>query len=107
VLRAICAAFTDQQEPSFCNHLGYLDCAPDAAGGQACSSDANVAAANTSCADTFMGWQCHCALGYITVPGLDGGDLCVDVNECDMLPDACAAQSSQRSACHNKEGSFW
>jgi Calcium-binding EGF domain len=107
VLRAICAAFHDHQEPAFCNHLGYLDCEPIAAGGQECSSDTNVAAANTTCVDTFMGWQCQCALGYITMPGADGKEHCMDINECEMLPDPCSQQSGQRSACHNVKGSFW
>jgi hypothetical protein len=105
VLRALCAAFHDHQEPAFCNHLGYLDCEPNAASGQECSSDANVAAANTTCVDTFMGWQCQCALGYITMPGAK--EHCMDINEYEMLPDPRGQQSGQRSACHNIKGSFW
>lgn len=103
LMKAICAAFPDRQEPAFCNHLGRLDCAPDGPGGRECGSAANVRAANSSCVDTFMGWTCECAIGYLAAVDAEGRQVCTDVDECQTAP--CRG-GSKRTVCHNLPGSF-
>lgn len=106
VLKAVCAAFIDGQEPVFCNHMGSMDCISDGPGATECASNENNAQHRSHCIDTFMGYECACDQGYIMSVNAGGVKRCVDVNEC-AVGDPCGTSTGQRSACHNVDGSFW
>lgn len=106
VLKAVCAAFVDTQEPGFCNHLGNMDCLPDGPGSRECSSQEAADAHRSMCVDTFMGYKCGCNSGYMESVDAKGVVECIDINECKMS-DPCGMSSGKRVACHNVPGTFW
>ncbi|MEW5305678.1 MAG: hypothetical protein WDW36_008204 [Sanguina aurantia] len=112
VMRALCSAFPKDHEPSVCNEkwVSEDECAVDGPGWDACmtSSHSSNATQRNHCVNTFLGYSCECAPGWMRGFNSDGQEVCSDVNECTetgitIAQDAC---SCERCACINTIGSY-
>ncbi|KAM9446414.1 low-density lipoprotein receptor-related protein 2 isoform 2-T2 [Clarias gariepinus] len=83
-------------DPSLlCN--GNADCADESDEGGACTSDTCSDQCAHDCYSTPRGTRCWCRKGYEPV---EGGEECVDVDECVKTPDVCD------HSCMNSDGSY-
>lgn len=110
VMRAICSGFPLGSEPHTCNMewVSENECKAGDVGFAECHNSTNTLAGRTTCKNTFAGWECECAPGFMSVMQNNGSLECLDINECASTnivmsrPD-CACR---RCACHNEFGGF-
>ncbi|EFJ42092.1 hypothetical protein VOLCADRAFT_119519 [Volvox carteri f. nagariensis] len=108
VLRALCAAFPTGHEPDICNENWVSDdeCAgPYGEGFIKC----RVSESNSSCINTFQGYQCLCGSGFALAVNPGAADeMCDDINECAIsyAPYRQAGCNCDRCACINSIGSY-
>ena len=105
VLRAICAGFNQDAEPTACLRVAEDDCRPGSAGESECRARTD---GKTACKNTFSGYSCTCGSGFISHTDTAGQETCLNINECltsspeDLNPDC----TCERCACQDTFGGY-
>lgn len=108
VMRAICSAFPENQEPQICNDetatYAENECESGKVGDQTCKANTD---GKTRCVNTFGSYYCDCGQGWVARQQ-DDQTICLDLNECKYLnpADLGADCNCERCACHNLKGGY-
>ncbi|KAK9795904.1 hypothetical protein WJX73_006236 [Symbiochloris irregularis] len=88
VLRALCAAFEDEQKqpPPVCLKVADDSCRPGSLGDAMCSR--NIESGLTQCSNTFNGYTCTCGPGFLSTGLMDsnGYEICAKISTKTGMP---------------------